>query len=119
VASPTTRISRLASIATCATLAVAVGIASQARTADTIGSPHKGDTPRAWVPSGLQQASAKLGFRISVEVFPTTGFAQTFLDAVRRNAAPAVVSHSRSGIANTASSSIRRSTARRGDTRRR
>ena len=69
---------RIASIATCATLAVAVGIASQPKTADTIqvwriGSPHKGDTPRAWMPSGLQLASSKLGLRMSVEVFPARG----------------------------------------------
>ena len=103
MASSSTGISRLASIATCAALAVAVGIASQAKTADTlqvwrVGSPHKGDTPRAWIPSGLQLASSKLGFRISVEVFPARGFAQTFLDAVRRNAAPDILVFDNFGV---------------------
>ncbi len=103
MASPGAGASRMASIAACATLAVAVGIASQARTADTIqvwriGSPHNGDTPRAWVPSGLQQVSSKLGFRISVEVFPARGFAQTFLDAVRRNAAPDILVFDNYGV---------------------
>ena len=103
MALPRVAATRLASIATCATLAVAVGIASQPKTADTIqvwriGSPHKGDTPGAWMPSGLQLASSKLGFRMSVEVFPAAGFAQTFLDAVRRNAAPDILVFDNFGV---------------------
>ena len=103
MASPSTGLLRMASIATCATLAVAQGLMSHAKTADTIrvwkvGSPYRGDTPRTWVPSGLLEASEKLGFRISVEAFPAKVFAPTFLEAVRRNAAPDILVFDNMGV---------------------
>ena len=103
MASPSTGLPRMASIAACATLVVALGLISHAKTADTIqvwkiGSPYRGDTPHTWVPSGLQEASAKLGFRISVEAFPAKGFAPTFLEAVGRNAAPDILVFDTMGV---------------------
>jgi hypothetical protein len=102
MASPS-ELPRMVSIGTCATLAVALGVLSHAKTADTIevwkiGSPYKGDTPRPGVPSGLQQASTRLGFRIAVEAFPAKGFAPMFLDAVRRNAAPDILVFDNMGV---------------------
>src|SRR4051812_164636 len=101
--SPGTGVPRMASTAACAALVVALGILSYARTTDTIqiwriGSPHRGETPRASVPLHLQEASRALGFRISVKAFPAAGFATTFLDAVRRNAAPDILSFDNMGV---------------------
>ena len=103
MASPSTGVPRMASIATCATLVMALGLMSHAKTTDAIqvwkvGSPYRGDTPQPWVPSGLQQAATRLGFRISVKAFPAEGFAPTFLEAVRRNAAPDILVFDNMGV---------------------
>jgi hypothetical protein len=102
MASPGAGASRMAFITACATLAVAA-VVSHAKTADTIqvwriGSPHNNDTPRPWLPAGLQLEARKLGLRISVEAFPARGFAQTFLDAVMRNAAPDILVFDNMGV---------------------
>jgi hypothetical protein len=85
--------------------AVALSLVSSATTDDTIrvwrvGSPHKGDTPRSTVPLSFLQESTKLGFRITVEAFPATGFAATFFDAVARNAAPDLLVFDNFGVMN-------------------
>jgi hypothetical protein len=71
---------RIAMIGVCATLAVAPGLTTTGKAADTIrvwkvGSPQRGDTPTPRVLSGLQQASTTRGFRIAVEALPATEFA--------------------------------------------
>jgi hypothetical protein len=84
---------------------VALSLVSSATTDDTIliwriGSPHRGDTPRPTVPPSLRQESTRLGFRITVESFPASGFAATFFDAVARNAAPDLLVFDNFGVMN-------------------
>ncbi len=86
---------RRVTVASWAVLAAALCMApnAPAREGETIriwkiGSPHTGNTPRATVPPALGQEATRRGLQITVEVFPATGFAATFFDAVTRNAAP-------------------------------
>jgi hypothetical protein len=103
MAAPFQSLRRVAPI-TCALVAVAICIASpSATTGDTIrvwkvGSPHRGETPDAAVPSQLERRATRLGFRITVEAFPARGFAATFFDAVSRGTAPDVLAFDNFGV---------------------
>jgi hypothetical protein len=86
----------------CSALAMFLGGMPQAAD-DTIriwkvGSPHRGDTPKATVPSTLLQESTRRGWRIAIETFPAKGFAATFFDAVTRNAAPDLIVFDNFGV---------------------
>lgn len=63
-----------------------------------VGSPHRGDIPKATIPSTLLQESVRRGWRIAIETFPAKGFAATFFDAVTRNAAPDLIVFDNFGV---------------------
>ena len=105
MATPHDRPPRLTANAACIAFAVALSLGSSPATDDTIriwriGSPYNGETPRPTVPLSFMRESTRLGFRITVEAFPATGFAATFFDAVARNAAPDLLVFDNFGVMN-------------------
>jgi hypothetical protein len=83
--------------------ALSLTVASTASADDTVrvwrvGSPHRGDTPSATMPPGLEKDWAALGFHVAVETFRASGFAARFSEAVRANAAPDVLVFDNFGI---------------------
>lgn len=94
---------RFVSVATIATLAVALPLVSHAQTGGTIrvwkvGSPHGGDTPDIAPPNALRREVARRGHQISVEAFPARGFAELFADAVARGDTPDVLVFDNFGV---------------------
>jgi hypothetical protein len=63
-----------------------------------VGSPHKGNTPRAEIPTKLREEWSGHGFRVDVEGFPAAGFAARFFQSVTRNAAPDVLVFDNFGV---------------------
>lgn len=56
-----------------------------------VGSPHRGDLPKAVVPDELQNEAAKLGFRLEIKAFPAQGFADRYFRAWAINEEPDVL----------------------------
>jgi hypothetical protein len=97
------RVPRPAIIAICAAGVVAVSFALSAAPGDVIriwvvGSPYTDRIPDAPSAAGLREASRQLGFDLSIEAFPTRGFAATFADAVVRSATPDVLVFDNFGV---------------------
>ena len=63
-----------------------------------VGSPSTNETPAATVPDDLRAVARQAGLTIEMEVFAAQGFAQRLADAMKRNAAPDILSFDNAAI---------------------
>lgn len=64
----------------------------------TVGSPHTGELPRAFVPPKLLQRAQNLGYTIEVETFRASGFATKFRQAIEDHNEPEVLAFNNYGV---------------------
>jgi hypothetical protein len=64
----------------------------------TVGSPHTGALPRAFVPPELRQRAESLGYTIKIEAFRANGFAAKFRQALHDRNEPEILTFDNFGV---------------------
>ena len=56
-----------------------------------VGGRERGDTPNTAVPPDLQLRAEESGYKLKIEAFAATGFAEAFFDAFEKNQEPDIL----------------------------